>query len=115
MDAERSRGRSWGSLLFKENEEILFYIKSHGCDAHFTIEFHSARRFSRVDARKLLKDQLARVVFVLVTGLMLSSDEYPRSKLIGRSSYMVNGEDLASRPGKVAPAKLLLAKGFEPL
>jgi hypothetical protein len=28
---------------------------------------------------------------------------------------MVNGEDLAPRPGKVAPAKLQLAKGFKPL
>ncbi len=28
---------------------------------------------------------------------------------------MVNGKDLASRPGKVAPAKLLLAKDFKPL
>jgi len=52
---------------------------------------------------------------VVVTGLTLSSDKYARGKLIGRTSWMVNGEDFASRPGKVAPAKLVLAKGFEPV
>ncbi len=84
MDAERCGWCLWRSLFFEEDEEILFYIKGHGCDAYATIDFHSARRFGGVDARKLLEDQFARVVFG--TGLTLSSDKYPGGKLIGRPS-----------------------------
>ena len=113
MDAERSGWPLYGSLFSKEDEKILFHIKSHGCNAYATIHFRSARWFGRINAWKFLEDQFVRVLFV--RGLSISSDEYPRGKLIGRSSRMVNGEDFASRPGKVAPAELLLAKGFEPL
>jgi len=113
MDAERSRWGLWGSLLFKKDEEVLVYIKGHSDDAYATIDFHSARWLGRMDARKLLEDEFARVV--LATGLALSRDKYTRGKLIGRSACIVDGEDLTSRPGEVAPAELLLAKGFEPL
>lgn len=113
MDAERSGWYLWGPLLFKKDQEVLLYIKCYGCDAYATIHLHSARWFRRIDARKLLEDQFAWVV--LATGQTISSDKYPRGKLVWASPPVVNGEDFAPGPGKIAPAKLLLSKGFKPL
>jgi hypothetical protein len=111
MDTERGGRGLRGSMLFKKDEEVLFYVKGHSCDAYATIHFHSARRLGRMGAWKLLEDEFAWVV--LATELTLSRDKYAGGKLIGRSPCIIDGEDLTSRPGKVAPAKLLLAKGFK--